>query len=158
MAGYTREKFPHWASQGDSCDTREIVLQRAGAQVQRDGECRAVSGQWTSAYDNEKFTDSSDLDIDHMVPLANAWRSGAHAWSQEQREEFANDLRRPQLLAVSASTNRTKGDQGPEEWQPPAKNYWCTYARAWTAVKSHYRLSVTNREQHALRDMLNTCS
>lgn len=72
MSGYSRAKFPHWASQGESCDTRETVLERDGADVKRDGECRAVSGRWVSVYDDKAFTDASDLDIDHMVPLANA--------------------------------------------------------------------------------------
>ncbi|MER7410917.1 HNH endonuclease family protein [Streptomyces cacaoi] len=158
MDGYSREKFPHWSSQGERCDTREKVLQRAGRDVKQNDECRAVSGRWTSVYDDKTFTDASDLDIDHMVPLANAWRSGAREWDQERREGFANDLTRPQLLAVSATTNRTKGDQGPEDWQPPAKGYRCTYARAWTGVKSHYRLSVTSAEKTTLARMLESCS
>ncbi|MFD9112381.1 hypothetical protein [Streptomyces bottropensis] len=78
MSGYSRAKFPHWAEQ-DGCDTRERVLERDGTNVERDGECRAVSGAWVSVYDDETFTDAGDVDIDHMVPLANAWRSGAAA-------------------------------------------------------------------------------
>ncbi|WP_069814045.1 HNH endonuclease family protein [Streptomyces sp. TP-A0874] len=158
MSGYSRAKFPHWAAQGENCDTRETVLERDGTDVERDAQCRAVSGTWTSAYDDEKFTEASDLDIDHMVPLANAWRSGADGWTQEQRKAFANDLTHPQLLAVSASSNRSKGDQGPDEWQPPAKTYWCTYGRAWTSVKATYELSVTEPEKEKLTEMLDTCS
>ncbi|MBO8185013.1 HNH endonuclease family protein [Streptomyces spirodelae] len=157
MSGYSRAGFPHWSAQGDRCDTREKVLSRSGTDVERDAECRAVSGRWTSLYDGEKVTDASELDIDHMVPLANAWRSGADAWPQNKREAFANDLTHPQLLAVTASTNRTKGDQGPEEWQPPAKSSWCTYARAWTAVKATYELTATRAEKKELGDMLDTC-
>ncbi|WP_437441594.1 GmrSD restriction endonuclease domain-containing protein [Streptomyces cavourensis] len=94
MSGYSRAKFPHWASQGESCDTRETVLERDGTDVERDDQCRAVSGKWTSVYDDKAFTEARDLDIDHMVPLANAWRSGARTWTQEKRKEFANDLTR----------------------------------------------------------------
>ncbi|MFG2395215.1 DUF1524 domain-containing protein [Streptomyces lavendulae] len=93
-----------------------------------------------------------------MVPLANAWRSGAGSWTAERRKEFANDLTRPQLFAVSAATNRAKGDQGPEDWQPPAKGYRCTYATAWTNVKSTYQLTVTEAEKRNLTEMLETCS
>lgn len=157
MSGYSRAKFPHWASQGESCDSRETVLERDGTNVTRDGECRAVSGRWVSVYDGKTFTDASDLDIDHMVPLANAWRSGANTWTQEKRKAFANDLMHPQLLAVSAASNRSKGDQGPDEWQPPSQTYWCTYARAWVSVKSTYELSVTENEKSTLTDMLGTC-
>ncbi|MEK8171524.1 hypothetical protein NKH77_25220 [Streptomyces sp. M19] len=76
MSGYSRDKFPHWASQGHNCDTREKVLERGGTDVKQDEECRAVSGRWVSVYDDKSFTDAADLDIDHTVPLANAWRSG----------------------------------------------------------------------------------
>ncbi|WP_335933167.1 HNH endonuclease family protein [Streptomyces sp. PTD5-9] len=157
MTGYSRSKFPHWASQGESCDTREKVLERAGTGVEQDDKCRAVAGKWVSVYDDEEFTEASRLDIDHMVPLANAWRSGARTWTQEKRKAFANDLTHPQLLAVSAATNRSKGDQGPDEWQPPAKSYWCTYARAWVSVKSTYELSVTAAEKDKLGEMLDMC-
>jgi hypothetical protein len=96
-----------------------------------------------------------------MVPLANAWRSGASTWTQEKRKAFANDLTHPQLLAVSASSNRSKGDQSPDEWQPPAttywSTYWCTYGRAWTSVKATYGLSVTEAEKDMLTEMLDTC-
>ncbi|MFF3491812.1 HNH endonuclease family protein [Streptomyces sp. NPDC002795] len=158
MSGYSRDKFPHWMEQGDSCTTREVVLKRDGKDVKTDDECRAVSGNWVSVYDGEKFTDSGDLDIDHTVPLANAWRSGADKWTQEERKTFANDLEHPQLLSVSAHSNRSKGDQGPDEWQPEVKDYWCTYARSWVAVKSTYELTVTDAEKAELTSMLGTCS
>ncbi|MFJ8273767.1 HNH endonuclease family protein [Streptomyces sp. NPDC094154] len=158
MRGYSRSKFPHWAQQGERCDTRETVLERDGTDVKRDEECRAVSGRWVSVYDDKTFTSASELDIDHIVPLANAWRSGASGWTQEKRKAFANDLTHPQLLAVSAASNRSKGDQGPDEWQPPSKTYWCTYARAWVSVKATYELSVTGAEKNTLTEMLGTCS
>lgn len=157
MTGYSRDRFPHWAEQGDSCNTRETVLERDGRDVRRDAECRAVSGTWTSVYDGKTFTKAAGLDIDHTVPLANAWRSGANTWTQEKRRAFANDLTRPQLLAVSAVSNRSKGDQGPEDWQPPSRTYWCAYARSWTTVKSHYGLTVTKTEKATLGTMLDTC-
>ncbi|WP_030423468.1 HNH endonuclease family protein, partial [Streptomyces sp. NRRL F-5065] len=149
---------PHWVQQGERCDTRETVLERDGTDVQRDEECRAVSGKWVSVYDDKVFTKAADLDIDHMVPLANAWRSGADSWTQEKRREFANDLTHPQLLAVSATTNRSKGDQSPDQWQPPAKTYWCTYARAWVSVKATYELTITDAEKSTLGEMLDTCT
>ncbi|MFF8602397.1 HNH endonuclease family protein [Streptomyces sp. NPDC015232] len=157
MTGYNRDKFPHWTEQGENCNTRETVLERDGTGVRRDSQCRAVSGTWLSVYDGKTVTRASGLDIDHMVPLANAWRSGASAWTQEKRRAFANDLTHPQLLAVSAVTNRSKGDQGPDEWQPPSRAYWCVYARAWTSVKATYGLTVTRAEKAELGTMLDTC-
>jgi hypothetical protein len=158
MAGYSRDLFSHWSAQGENCDTRETVLERDGTGVQRDAECRAVSGSWVSVYDGKELNDASELDIDHMVPLANAWRSGADTWDADTRKAFANDLTHPQLLAVSASSNRSKGDQGPDEWQPPAETYWCTYSRAWTSVKATYELTVTETEKDMLTGMLDTCT
>ena len=82
-----------------------------------------------------------------MVPLANAWRTGAADWTDAQRSDFANDLTRPQLLAVSLSTNRSKGDQDPSEWKPPRRSYWCVYAQRWVAVKDYWKLRVTAAEK-----------
>ncbi|MFI5618077.1 DUF1524 domain-containing protein [Streptomyces sp. NPDC051567] len=157
MAGYSRAKFPHWALQFGKCDTREVVLARDGKDVEQDEECRAISGSWLSPYDNKSFTSSGQLDIDHMVPLANAWRSGADTWDTPRRKAFANDLEHSQLVAVSAASNRSKGDQSPETWVPSNGAFWCTYSRAWAHVKSLYSLSVTEGEKTALEGMLSTC-
>lgn len=158
MSGYSRDKFTHWAEQGDKCDTREVVLQRDGTGVKRDAECKAVSGTWKSLYDDAVVTEASKMDIDHMVPLAEGWRSGAAGWDAAKRKAFANDLTRPQLLAVTASSNRSKGDQSPDLWQPPSKASWCQYGRAWTTVKSAYGLTVTEPEKKMLSSMLDTCT
>lgn len=157
MKGYSRSKFSHWSEQGDKCNTRELVLHRDGKDVVQDDECRAVSGTWTSLYDGVTVSDAAKMDIDHMVPLAEAWRSGASTWDADKRKAFANDRGSPQLLAVTASSNRSKGDQSPDLWQPD-KAFWCDYGRAWTTVKSGYGLSVTKPEKATLTEMLGTCS
>ncbi|MCX4524207.1 MULTISPECIES: HNH endonuclease family protein [unclassified Streptomyces] len=158
MVGYSRDKFTHWAEQGNKCDTREVVLKRDGSGVKQDAECRAVSGSWKSLYDGAALGDAGKLDIDHMVPLAEAWRSGAAGWDAARRKAFANDLTHPQLLAVSASSNRSKGDQSPDLWQPTDKSSWCQYGRAWTTVKSDYGLTVTEPEKAMLTTMIDTCA
>jgi Protein of unknown function (DUF1524) len=158
MVGYSREKFPHWVAIRGRCDTREVVLRRDGQDVVTDSECRATSGNWYSPYDGKTLTSAAMVDIDHMVPLANAWRSGADAWDTGKRRAFANDLTNPQLIAVSASSNRAKGDQSPDQWKPSQASYWCTYARAWIHVKQVYALSVTPPEHDTLGQMLDTCS
>ncbi|MFI6759332.1 HNH endonuclease family protein [Micromonospora sp. NPDC050417] len=156
MKGYDRDHFPHWRDAGKNCDVRDTVLQRDGEDIKLSG-CNVVSGRWTSVYDNRTVTDPAGVDIDHMVPLANAWRSGADEWNDAERGDFANDLTRPQLLAVSAASNRSKGDQGPEEWKPPNRDYWCTYAESWVAVKHYWKLTVTPTEKSTLAEMLATC-
>ncbi|TDB79491.1 HNH endonuclease [Micromonospora sp. KC721] len=157
MRGYSRARFPHWQKTGKNCDVRDTVLQRDGKDIRLSG-CNVVAGHWESAYDGRTFTDPSSVDIDHMVPLANAWRSGAAEWDDTKRGEFANDLTRPQLIAVSATSNRAKGDQDPSQWKPPNRSYWCTYAADWITVKHHWRLTVTSAEKDALSDMLEGCT
>jgi hypothetical protein len=156
-SGYSRDRFPHWISQGGGCDTRDVVLKRDGQNVKATSTCKITSGTWTSPYDNKTYTDPQKLDVDHMVPLADAWRSGANAWNDDKRSQFANDLVRPQLLAVSLSENRSKGDQDPSTWKPPNQSYWCTYAERWIAVKVYWQLTVSQAEQGALQSMLATC-
>ncbi|GAA0527657.1 hypothetical protein GCM10011581_40470 [Saccharopolyspora subtropica] len=159
MDGYSRERFEHWTAQpraGKNCNTREAVLLRDGVDVRTNNACEAVSGTWTSAYTGQRITDASKLDIDHVVPLANAWRSGANTWDDQRREQFANDMQLPQLVAVDAGSNRSKGDQDPSQWRPD-RTRWCDYATDWITVKRAYDLTVTEAEKAALRDMLATC-
>jgi hypothetical protein len=157
MTGYSRDRFPHWRGQGAGCDTRDVVLKRDGKNVKADADCKITGGSWHSLYDGKDFTDAKSLDIDHIVPLANAWRTGAWDWTDDKRSDFANDLDRPQLLAVSLTTNRSKGDQDPSDWKPPSQDYWCQYATDWVTVKSYWKLTVTAKEKSALEDMLATC-
>lgn len=157
MKGYSRDRFPHWASQGGGCDTRDRVLVRDGRHVRVGPGCRIVSGTWRSFYDGRTFTSSRRVDIDHVVPLANAWRSGAKRWGVERRRDFANDLEDAELIAVSASSNRSKADRGPDAWKPPRRAAWCLYSRWWVQVKRHWRLTVTRSERTELRRMVATC-
>jgi Protein of unknown function (DUF1524) len=157
MAGYSRDRFPHWVGQGNGCDTRDVVLQRDGTGVTVADHCAITGGRWTSPYDGMTVTDPEQLDIDHLVPLADAWRTGADRWTDQRRSQFANDLTRPQLLAVTRTTNRAKGDQDPAHWKPPNREFWCVYAKRWVTVKAYWQLSVTAAEKAALLDMMGTC-
>lgn len=157
MKGYSRTHFPHWRDTGKNCDVRDSVLQRDGEGIKLSG-CNVVGGRWESAYDGLSLTDPADVDIDHMVPLANAWRSGADEWDDSKRGDFANDLTRPQLIAVSLRSNRAKGDQDPSQWKPANRSYWCQYAADWVTVKHYWRLTVTSAEKAALTDMLEGCT
>jgi hypothetical protein len=159
MRGYSRDRFPHWRATGANCDVRDTVLRRDGQRlgpVTLSG-CNVVGGRWHSPYDGKTLTDPKAVDIDHMVPLANAWRSGAATWDDKRRGDFANDLVRPQLKAVSLNSNRAKGDQDPAQWKPPDRTYWCQYALDWIAVKYFWRLTVTTAEKAALGDMMGAC-
>jgi hypothetical protein len=157
QTGYSRDKFPHWIDQGNSCNTREVVLKRDGTNVVTGSDCAATSGSWYSPYDGATWTAASDIDIDHVVPLADAWRTGASSWTTAQRQAYANDLTDPQLIAVTDNVNQEKGDASPDEWKPSLTSYWCTYAEMWVAVKYKWKLTVNTAEKSALTDMLDHC-
>ncbi|WP_433324262.1 GmrSD restriction endonuclease domain-containing protein [Spirillospora sp. CA-294931] len=156
-SGYDRDKFPHWSTVSGSCNTREEVLKRDGEDVQTGSDCAAESGTWDSPYDGATWTQASDVDIDHMVALAEAWRSGASGWTTSEREKFANDLSSSQLWAVTDNVNQEKGDKDPAEWTPPLSSFHCTYALSWIDVKFRYKLTVDTAEKDALNRLLGTC-
>ncbi|MCL7429697.1 HNH endonuclease family protein [Streptomyces sp. NPDC057806] len=155
--GYNRDLFPHWITQSGACNTREVVLKRDGTNVVQDSACAATSGSWYSPYDGATWSAASDVDIDHLVPLAEAWDSGAGSWTTSRRQAFANDLTRPQLIAVTDNVNQAKGDQDPATWMPSRTAYRCTYVRAWVQTKYYYGLSVDSAEKSALTSYLNAC-
>lgn len=154
---YDRSLFPHWITISGTCDTRETVLKRDGTNVVTGSNCAATSGTWRSPYDGATWTAASDVDIDHMVPLAEAWASGAWNWTTSRRQALANDLSIAQLWAVTDNVNQSKGDKDPAEWKPPLTSFYCTYARAWIDVKFTYSLTVDSAEKSALSSMLDTC-
>ncbi|KAI1841129.1 hypothetical protein JX266_012664 [Neoarthrinium moseri] len=153
---YDRDLFPHWIESG-GCSTRETVLKRDGTGVTTGSDCYPTAGSWKSPYDGATWTAPSDIDIDHMVPLKNAWISGASKWTTSKRQQFANDLTRPQLWAVTDDVNSSKSDKSPDAWKPPLSSFYCTYAKSWVAVKSYWALTITSAEKSALTSMLNTC-
>lgn len=161
IATYTREQFgAGWTRTGNGCDTRDRVLaDEAVAPIGTSG-CSVVSGRWRSLYDGATVEDPAALDIDHLVPLAEAWSSGAHAWTSDQREAFANDLdptRPDALVAVTATSNRTKGDSDPAEWLPTDPAEHCRYARAWITEKAAWGLTIDPAEHQALTNIVATC-
>lgn len=155
--GYNRDLFPHWSTQSGACNTREVILKRDGTNVVQDSSCAATSGSWYSPYDGATWSAASDVDIDHLVPLAEAWDSGADSWTTSRRQSFANDVTRPQLIAVTDNVNQAKGDQDPATWMPSRTTYRCTYVRAWVQVKYYYDLAVDPAEKSALQNHLASC-
>ena len=144
---------------GDGCNTRELVLIAEAISLRgRTAGCRPVDGVWLSWFDGRRLTAASEVEIDHLVPLAEAHRSGAVRWPSSAKAAFANDLSRPETLAaVSARSNRDKSDSDPAEWRPPLRSAWCRYARDWITVKIAWSLSADRAEAAALREMLATC-
>ncbi|MBW4718373.1 HNH endonuclease family protein [Saccharothrix obliqua] len=141
---------------GDGCDQRSQVLARDLVGVQRkEGRCGVTGGTLHDPYTGDTVRGVSKVQIDHVVPLAEMWRSGASGWTTEQRTAAANDLRN--LIAVRGEVNQSKGDRTPAEWMPPNPAYSCAYARIYVGVKARYRLTVTPPEREALDRTLSAC-
>lgn len=158
--GYDRDLFDHWSDlDGDSCNTRyEVLVAESLEPVETSDGCRPTIGLWLSAFDGTTTTNPQSFDIDHLIPLAEAWDSGADSWSSSQREAFANDETSPlTLIAVSASSNRSKGDRDPAEWLPPVVGYRCEYVAGWVAVKARWELSIDLAEKTAIESVLSGC-
>lgn len=157
--GYSRDLFRHWVdADGDRCNTRkEVLISEADDPVSVGSSCTLTGGRWFSYYDRVSWTDQSRIDIDHMVPLAEAWDSGARSWTSATREAFANDLGdHRSLVGVTDSVNQSKGDKDPAEWMPQYDN--CRYLREWVAVKIRWRLTVDSAERTALESRSASCS
>lgn len=155
--GYDRSKFKLWDDVDHDCqNTRAEVLITESLRATT-GSCTIDGGKWFSFYDRRRFFHAGNLDIDHMVPLAEAWDSGARNWNAGRREAYANDLTDPRpLVAVSASSNRSKGDRDPAEWLPTYGK--CRYLMAWTVTKLRWRLSVDRPEKRAMIRLSKHCA
>lgn len=157
---YRREDWPHWADvDGNGCDARQdalIAWSIDAATVNRNGTCKVVAGSWVSPYDLLASNNPSDFDVDHLVPLENAFNSGGWQWSAERRRAYANDP--GELVVASAHSNRSKGSDSPDQWRPDDHDSWCAYADGWVKVKSAWGLTVTTSERDALGQMLDTCT
>jgi hypothetical protein len=159
-AGYDRDLFRHWVdADGDGCDARdEVLIAESLTEVRIARGCRIRGGTWVSVFDDMQTSEPSDLDIDHVVPLAEAWRSGAADWDERTRQAFANDLADERALrAVSASSNRSKSDQDPSEWLPPEEGFHCQYVSDWVAIKVRWDLAVDPAERKAIAAVLADC-
>jgi hypothetical protein len=155
-SGYDRDEFGDWIdADGDCRDTRDEVL----AEESRDSvgdACDVSDGLWYSYYDGVFWTDSGDVDIDHMVPMAEAWDSGARGWAAGTRRRFANDLGDPRsLVAVTDNVNSSKGDSDPAEWLPEQRI--CRYVVEYVAVKVRWSLRIDLVERRALRALVEQC-
>jgi hypothetical protein len=155
-AGYARELFGGWTTNG-GCTTRQSVLKTEDRAKPPSG-CEVRSGRWNSLYDGKTVRDAGSLDIDHMVPLAQAYVSGAKRWSAGTRSRYANDLGYAGTLrAVTASTNRSKSDNDPAQWMPPRQIHHCKYIGTWIAVKYRWKLTADRSEMAVLRRYVKSC-
>jgi hypothetical protein len=164
---YQRREFgPGWGGYGyypklpNGCEARDEVLRRDLSDVKAGDRntCIIFSGVLHDPYTGKELPYNrykpSDIEIDHVVALGAAWRSGASKWTLVERETFANDP--GNMLAVDKQANQDKSSKTPDQWRPP-EDYWCPYAERWIGIKSRYHLTVTDQEKSALSEMLARC-
>ncbi|SDL09670.1 Protein of unknown function [Nocardioides sp. YR527] len=152
--GYSRDLFQHWIdADGDGCSTRnEVLIAEAEEAPTVGSSCSLSGGRWYSYYDGVSWTATSDIDIDHMVPLAEAWDSGARTWTSTERRDYANDLGYyGSLVGVTDNENQEKSDADPAEWMPDLQK--CRYLKEYVSVKIRWRLSVDSTEKSALTNL-----
>ena len=168
---YDRDEWKHWKNVRSCWTTREEVLATeavAGSLSLKDvngnatadlaSACEVVSGTWNDPYSGKTFTNPTDLDIDHMIPLNYAAQHGGQAWDSGKKADYANNLAYAgHLIAVDKGENRSKSDKGPSEWKPSNQADWCQYSTDWVSISSTWNLSVTKADSAALTEMLATC-
>lgn len=162
-SAYDRDDWPHWIdADGDCQDTRqEVLVEESEVPVRyRDARrCAVAEGRWRCPYTGEVITDPRKLDVDHLVPLHEAHRSGADAWDRDRRRRYANALDEPMhLIAVERGSNRAKGDKAPHLWMPESPEHRCDYVHAWIEVKDRWELKQSAPEQVYLDQALAACA
>lgn len=163
--GYSRDAFGDgWASR-DGCSVRELILARDLVDIEfatGSKQCQVLSGVLNDPYSGTKINfergpqTSAAVHVDHRYPLILAWQQGAQQWTQQQREEFANDP--GNLQAVACSVNQSKGGSGPGSWLPPNKAYRCTYLITFVQVTAKWKLSINKGDHSMILSQLRKCS
>jgi hypothetical protein len=158
---YDRGLYKHWIDADHDCqDTRqEVLISESVIPVTLDAKgCVVLKGEWHDPYTGLVFTDPKKLDVDHLVPLAEAHSSGGFAWDPKRRQDYANNLTDPNtLIAVSLSANRAKGDKDPAKWLPANVAFRCTYAGEWIEVKQRWGMTMDAAEKRTVDTILAGC-
>ncbi len=151
--------FGRWINdpKDDTCyNTRAKVLIRdseALVSFKEKNHCLVEKGDWADPYAGTTILESHDIQIDHMVPLKNAYLSGAWEWNFQTRCVYANFMgNKFHLIAASGHENMSKGDKAPDRYMPPNESYRCQYLENWLKIKLIWRLKMTPSEVEAIRD------
>lgn len=164
---YVRLKhFGSWikGSNGNTCfDTRGLILARDSktqVEVSKTNHCRVAKGTWVDPYTNNQLDNAKDIQIDHVVPLKEAYVSGAYKWTWKKRCAYANfTANTHHLIAVDGKANMQKSDSGPDRWMPPNNKFTCEYIRDWLRVKAIWKLMMSESEVNAISQIIkkNNC-
>ena len=155
---YTRSDWIHWDDKDNDCQNlrAELLIFTSSTQVifRSDKNCVIDSGSWSGSYSNKRYYYASDLDIDHVIPLEYAHKTGGADWLKARKRQFANDLRN--LVVVSSEENRRKGSKGPSGYLP-LDAFQCTYAAKWLEVSEAYSLKVTEPDRSVIFRIIKGC-
>lgn len=158
--------FGGWSAVGGDpicLDVRGQILARASlwpvtTSLPVGSRCEVKTGYWVDPYTNAEIFNARAMDVDHLVPLKEAWRSGAWRWTRAARRAYANDVANlGHLVAVSAVANRSKGDRDPAKWLPPSLHFRCRYLELWVEIKVRWNLTIDPTEAATIRDGLGQC-
>lgn len=160
---YDRDDWRHWTDDDHNCrNTRHEVLaaeSEVPVRYSSKDRCKVTHGRWRCPFTGRTITDPRKLDVDHMVPLHEAHRSGGDTWSAERKRRYANERTDAgHLIAVDRAANRSKGDQGPDAWLPDNAAYRCTYVEEWVRIKERWSLSMDSKEQRAVEAARAECA
>lgn len=153
---YVRARFEHWIdADGNGCNARyEVLIASSLTMPTINSGCKLEGGSWILAYSGQSATSPTEIEIDHVVALAEAWRSGAWAWTDASRREFANDLGAPYaLVPTDTASNQAKADNDPARWLPQSGDV-CNYVIDWARVKLRWGLTVDSLEHQAIATQL----
>ena len=166
---YDRKEWKHWNNLSPSCwNVREEVLFKQAESIvlldkdnkvteDKSKACSIESGKWIDPYTGATFTSPQQLDIDHTIPLGYAARQGGQHWGSERKRDYANSQNNNQLIAVSASANRSKSDKGPGSWYPGNPSYQCEYANNWVNIANEWDLTIAPKDADKLEEVLASC-
>lgn len=158
---YDRKLYKHWVDEDRDCQNtrQEVLIEESVEPVVLDERgCKVISGLWEDPFTGNTYTNPSDLDVDHMIPLKEAHVSGGYLWSPAEREQYANDMSNPDtLIAVSSSANRQKGAKDVAQWLPPNEAYRCEYVIRWMNLKETWGFSSDDNELKVLFAVLEAC-
>lgn len=157
---YNRDDWEHWTDDDGDCQTvrHELLISTSKRAVTftRSDQCIVKTGIWVGLYSAKSFTNASELQIDHVVPLKWAHGHGGATWSKEKKRQFANDP--INLLAVKGTLNQSKGAKGPDAWLPPNHPYRCQYIAHFNRVVEHYGLAYIPSEKRIVDRLVKACN
>lgn len=153
-----RQHFGAWVRATGCLNVRNAVLLRDAkdhsVEFFPDNNCRVKSGVWFDPFSNDFIFNASEIEIDHIIPLKNAYESGAAEWTKERRCHFSNFLwDGSHLLPVFWIENRKKGDSDPSEYVPPSPVFRCKYLHLWMRIKATWDLALTPEEMQSIEQL-----